>query len=109
MQRMKLLAAVLFATSLLAGCSNADLEDRVKKLEAENKKYEKEMAWLAQVYQSQQQQAAQQQQQRAEQEANEPAPDAVFAVAIADSLKAGQLEGPNAGTCVTVIEAFDFA
>ena len=105
---MKRLASVLFATSLFAACSNADLEDRVKKLEDSNKKYAEALDYLQKVYDHNKQQAAEQEKQRAEQEANGPAPDAVFAVDIANDVKNGQVEGPNSA-CVTVIEAWDFA
>ena len=111
---MKSLACVLFAGALLAGCQNeskldqggaatgnGSLEDRVKKLEADNQKYHDELEWLAGIYK---QQRAQQEQQ----EANEPALDATFAVDITPDVKTGQVEGP-ANACVTLVEAWDFA
>jgi len=50
-------------------------------------------------------------QQKAQQEAaerDEPAEDAMFAVDVADDVKAGQVEGP-ASAGVTIVEAWDFA
>ena len=104
---MKSLASVLLASALLFGCQNeaskldGSLEDRVKKLEADNTKYKDELEWLNGIYK---QQKAQQE----AQEANEPDPNATFAVDIAPDLKAGQVEGP-ATACVTLVEAWDFA
>ena len=109
---MKSLASVLFASTLLFGCQNeskldtgggggGSIEDRVKKLEADNAKYKDELEWLNGIYK---QQKAQQE----AQEANEPATDATFAVDIAPDLKSGQVEGP-ATACVTLVEAWDFA
>lgn len=51
---------------------------------------------------------AQQKAQQAEHEREEPATDAMFAVNVADDLKAGQVDGP-ADAPVTIIKAFDFA
>jgi len=114
MPPMKSLASVLFACALLAGCQNeskldqggaatgtGSLEERVKKLEADNQKYHDELEWLGGIYK---QQRAQQEQQ----EANEPALDATFAVDITPDVKSGQVEGP-ANACVTLVEAWDFA
>jgi hypothetical protein len=57
--------------------------------------------FLNQVY-------AQQKAQQAEQERNQPDPDAVFAVEIGPDLKLGMVEGsPQA--LVTIVEAWDFA
>ena len=53
-------------------------------------------------------QFAQQKAQQAEQERNEPAADARFAVNVADDIAAGQVDGP-ATAPVTIIKAFDFA
>jgi PBP1b-binding outer membrane lipoprotein LpoB len=103
---MKSLASVLLATALFAGCqnessSNSALEARVKKLEDTNAKYAESLDFLQKVY-NQQKQASQQQ------ERDEPADDAVFAVDIANDLANHQVEGPNSAT-VTVVEAWDFA
>ena len=46
--------------------------------------------------------------QQAQQERDMPAPDVMFAVDVADDIKAGQVDGP-ATAPVTIIKAFDFA
>jgi protein-disulfide isomerase len=51
---------------------------------------------------------AQQKQQQQAQEREEPAPDAMFAVNMAEDIKAGQVDGP-ADALVTIVKAFDFA
>lgn len=73
------------------------LEARVAKLE----RYSEALDFLQKVYD-------QQQQQQAQQEDREPAPDAVFAVDITQSLANNHYEGP-AQAAVTIIEAWDFA
>ncbi|MEO6775658.1 MAG: thioredoxin domain-containing protein [Kofleriaceae bacterium] len=83
------------------GAASGDLEARVKKLEADNAKHAEALDFLDKVY-------AQQKGQQEAQEREEPAPDAIFAVDIAQNLKAGQVEGP-ATAPVTIVEAFDFA
>ena len=88
-------------TALPSLPSNASLEDRVARLEAQLKKYEEPLDFLQKVY-------AQQKQQQQAQERDEPAPDAVFAVDIAADLKSGQVEGPM-GAQITIVEAWDFA
>ena len=108
-------ASCLFAAAMLFGCQNetkskldegaatggGSVEDRLKKLETDNQKYHDELEWLHGIY-------AQQKQQQEAQAANEPDPNATFAVDIAPDLKAGQVEGP-ANACVTLVEAWDFA
>lgn len=50
-------------------------------------------------------------QQKAQQDAaerDEPAEDAMFAVSVADDVRAGQVEGPSSAA-VTIVEAWDFA
>jgi hypothetical protein len=115
MQRMKALASSLLLGVLLVGCENTssklsqgsgggesgDLESRVKKLEADNARYHDELEWLHGLYQQQAQK------EQAEQ-ANEPDPNATFAIDIAPDLKLGQVEGPPTA-CVTLVEAWDFA
>jgi protein-disulfide isomerase len=115
MPAMKTLSTVVLACSLLAACQNdskldgkggsggptGDLESRVKKLEADNAKHAEALEFLDKVY-------AQQKQQADQQDRDEPAPDAIFAVDITPDLKAGQVEGP-ANAPVTIVEAFDFA
>ena len=73
------------------------LEDRVKKLE----RYGEALDFLQKVYN---QQKAQEEQQSA----NEPDPNAVFAVDITGPLSAGQVEGPSTAL-ITIVEAWDFA
>lgn len=104
---MKSVASVLLAAALLGGCqnegagSNAALEARVKKLEESNAKYAEALDFLQKVYNQQKQATAQQ-------ERDEPADDAVFAVDIANDIANHQVEGPNSAT-VTIVEAWDFA
>jgi thioredoxin-like negative regulator of GroEL len=103
---MKSLASLLLATALVAGCqnesgSNSALEARVKKLEDTNAKYAESLDFLQKVYNQQKQASAQQ-------ERDEPADDAVFAVDIANDLANHQVEGPNSAM-VTIVEAWDFA
>ena len=81
--------------------SNASVEERVARLEAMMKKYEAPLDFLAKVYAQQEQQAKQQQRE-------EPAEDAVFAVDVSNDVKAGQVDGP-ADAPVTIVKAFDFA
>jgi hypothetical protein len=89
----------------LGSCANADLEDRVKKLEDTNKKYAEALDALQAAYD---QQKAQAKAQAEERERTEPAADAIFAIDIADDIKGGQIEGP-ATAGVTIVEAWDFA
>ena len=102
-----LLVPFLAASLLAAACDKGGggdpakvsaLEARVAKLEADAKKYG---PMLAQIKTNFDRQTAQQQ----EEEENEPADDAVFAVDI----KGNQIEGPASGAYVTIIEAWDFA
>ena len=109
MPPVKTLALVVLGTSLLFGCQNeskldgssAGLEARVKKLEETNAKYAEALDFLQKVY-------GQQKQQQAAQEREEPAPDAMFAVDIAQSVKTGFVEGPAAAP-ITIVAAEDFA
>src|SRR5262245_5858266 len=80
-----------------SGVGTGTLEGRVARLE----KYTEALDFLQKVYD--QQKAAQEQQ-----EANEPDPDAVFAVDIAKPVAAGQVEGP-ANALITIVEAGDCA
>jgi protein-disulfide isomerase len=77
------------------------LEDRVAKLEAEHAKNAEALEFLNKVY-------AQQKAQAEAAEREEPAEDAMFALAIAADVKGGQVEGP-ATASVTIVKAFDFA
>jgi protein-disulfide isomerase len=113
MPAMKTLSCVLLAAASLVACQNdskldtkgsapsGDLETRVKKLEADSAKHAEALDFLDKVY-------AQQKGQQEAQEREEPAPDAIFAVDIAQNVKAGQFEGA-ANAPVTIVEAFDFA
>ena len=104
---MKRLAVV----ALLAAChhaprpatpgTNADLEARVKKLEATNARYAEALEFLQAAYQ-------QNKERQDAEEANTLAEDGIWAVDITDDLKAGQVDGP-ATAGVTIIKAFDFA
>ncbi len=97
--------AALFAVAACAPAvqspANADLEARVKRLEATNAKYAEALEFLGKVYD-------QQKAQTASEDAREPADDAVFAVDIAADVAAGQVDGP-ATAAVTIVKAFDFA
>jgi protein-disulfide isomerase len=77
------------------------VEERLARLEEAYDKNAEAMAFLNKVY-------GQQKQQQAAQEREEPAEDAMFAVSIADAVKAGQVDGPASAT-VTIVKAFDFA
>lgn len=79
----------------------AGLEERVRKLEADNAKYAEALAFLQQVYE-------QQVSARRAEEDREPAPGAIFAVPVADAVAAGQVQGP-ASAPVTIVKAFDYA
>lgn len=102
----RLLAAALVA---LVGCHHGpaplaprpDLEARIKKLEETNAKYADAFEFLQSAY------SANKAREEAE-EANTIAEDGVWAVDIADDVKAGQVDGP-ATAGVTIVKAFDFA
>src|ERR1700755_3073909 len=83
------------------GDHSGTLEQRLARLEDAYARNAEALDFLAKVY-------AQEKAQQAAQERDEPADDAVFAVNIADDVKAGQVEGP-ATAPVTIIKAFDFA
>ena len=110
MRPVKSLAIALVGCCLLSACQNdskldgssSGLEARVKKLEETNAKYAEALEFLQKVY-------GQQQQQARAQEENEPAPDAMFAVDIAQNVKYGYAEGPASGAPVTIVAAEDFA
>jgi protein-disulfide isomerase len=78
----------------------ADLETRLRRVEETLAKSAEALEFLSKVYEQQKQQAA-------DEEAREPAPGAVFGVAIEPSVQAGLIEGGPA--FVTIIKAFDFA
>jgi protein-disulfide isomerase len=81
--------------------SSADLDERLRRLEVYVAKNADAIDFLNKVYDQQKKQIE-------AEEAREPAPDAVFAVSIADAVNAGMVEGP-ATAPVTVVKAFDFA
>ena len=105
-----ILCSVLMATAL-GGCQHSSqrdtfanqdkLEERLARLEAAYARNAEALDFLNKVY-------AQQKEHAQEQEREEPAEDAVFAVNIADDVQAGQVDGP-ASAPVTIIKAFDFA
>ena len=127
---MKKLACVLFLAATVVGCEktpsklddistkmpkalqidsaaaagadhSGSVEERLTRLENEAAKNREALNFLNQVY-------AQQKAQAEQQEASEPAPDAMFAVPVAGDIKAGMAEGP-ASAPVTIVKAFDFA
>lgn len=115
MKRLAVLALILLAAceqqthskldstkgAVEAPVASGDMAGRIQRLESKLAKYEEALEFLQKVYDSQKQQ-------QAAQEANEPDPDAVFAVDIGPALAAGQVDGP-ANALVTIVEAWDFA
>lgn len=101
--RLRSLFAIGVAASLAAACQKSDsakvdeLTKRVEKLEAAQKKLAEVESFVRPIMDQQKAQAQQQ-------EAQEPDPDARFAVGI----QGNAFDGP-AGAPVTIIEAFDFA
>jgi protein-disulfide isomerase len=83
------------------GTTDAALSGRLQKIEANLQRREEALGFLEMAY-------SQQKRQQEAQEAQEPDPDAVFAVDISGPVKAGQTEGPADAT-VTIVKAFDFA
>jgi len=77
------------------------VEERLARLEDAYDKNAEALEFLNKVY-------AQQKQQQQAQEREEPAEDAMFAVNVADAVKAGQVDGP-ANAPITIVKAFDFA
>jgi hypothetical protein len=84
---------------------SGSLEERVARLEDTNAKYAEAFDFLAKVYD---QQKAQQKAQAERAQREDPDPDAVFAVDIANDVKIGAVEGPPTAL-VTIVEAWDFA
>jgi protein-disulfide isomerase len=80
---------------------SGSVEDQLKRLQDAYDRNAEAIGFLNQVY-------AQQKAQQAAQERDVPAPDAMFAVNVADDIKAGQVDGP-ASAPVTIVKAFDFA
>ncbi|HEV7555573.1 MAG TPA: thioredoxin domain-containing protein [Kofleriaceae bacterium] len=84
------------------------VEDRIARLETNMAKYTEALEFVNKVIAQQKGQAEAQKKQQQEEEENAAAPDATFAVDIANDVKAGQVDGP-ATALVTVVKAFDFA
>ncbi len=89
------------AAAPVAADHSGDVETRLRRLEEAYAKNAEALEFLGKVY-------AQQKQQEQQQAAEEHDPNAMFAVNIAQDLKAGKVDGP-ATAAVTVIKAFDFA
>ena len=89
------------AAAPVAADHSGDVETRLRRLEEAYAKNAEALEFLGKVY-------AQQKQQEQQQAADEHDPNAMFAVNIAQDLKAGKVDGP-ATAAVTVIKAFDFA
>ncbi|MBL9017381.1 MAG: thioredoxin domain-containing protein [Myxococcales bacterium] len=85
----------------VAADHSGDVETRLRRLEDNYAKHAEALDFLGKVY-------AQQKAQQAAKEADEHDPAAVFAVAIADDVKLGKVDGP-ASAPVTIVKAFDFA
>jgi protein-disulfide isomerase len=80
---------------------SGSVEAQLKRLQDAHDQNAEALDFLNKVY-------AQQKQQQQAQEREEAAPDAMFAVNVADAVKAGQVDGPASAT-VTIVKAFDFA
>lgn len=80
---------------------SGSVEDQLKRLQDGYDRNAEALEFLNKVY-------AQQKQQQQAQLRDEAADDAMFAVNVAEAIKAGQVDGP-AGAPVTVVKAFDFA
>lgn len=89
------------AEAPVAGDHSGSMEERVRRLEDAYAKNAEALDFLNKVY-------AQQKAQMQAQEREEHAPDAVFAVNIAEDVKMGKVDGP-ASAPVTIVKAFDFA
>ena len=80
---------------------SGSVEEQLKRLQDAYDRNAEAMDFLGKVF-------AQQKAQQQAQEREEPAPDAMFAVNVAEDVKAGQVDGP-ADAAVTIVKAFDFA
>ncbi|MGE0872794.1 MAG: DsbA family protein [Kofleriaceae bacterium] len=89
------------ATLSNSGSTSADLDARVRRIEERLAKLAEALDFLGRVYDQQKAQEAAQQREQHD-------PNARFAVAIDDNLKAGMVNGPAAAP-VTIVMAFDFA
>jgi protein-disulfide isomerase len=81
------------------------VEERLAKVEAALNRSGEALDYITNAFA---QQKAQQKAQQEQAERDEPAPDAVFAVDVAEDVKGGQVDGP-ATAAVTIVKAFDFA
>ncbi|HEY0476207.1 MAG TPA: DsbA family protein [Kofleriaceae bacterium] len=81
------------------------IEQQLARLQDAHDRNAEATEFLNTVYAQQKAKAAAHQ---ADESADEPADDAMFAVDIAGEIKAGQVDGP-AGAAVTIVKAFDFA
>lgn len=127
--RLALVAALTFPAGGLAGCAqpqprvehpaapaaarapaaepgakidrSGSVEQQLARLQDAHDRNAEALAFLNRVY-------AQQRAQQAEEDSEEPADDAVFAVDVTADIRAGQVDGP-ASAPVTIIKAFDFA
>jgi protein-disulfide isomerase len=84
---------------------SGSVEEQLARLQDAYDRNAEAMDFLNRVYEQQKAQQAAQAEQR---DRDEPDADAMFAVNIADDIKAGQVDGP-ADAPVTIIKAFDFA
>ncbi len=84
-----------------AGDHSGSVEERLRRLEDAYAKNAEALDFLNKVY-------AQQKQQMQAQEREEHAPDAIFAVNVAEDIKLGKFDGP-VDAPVTIVKAFDFA
>jgi len=80
---------------------SGSLAEQLKRLQDAYDRNAEALDFLNKVY-------AQQREQVQQQERDQPAADAMFAVNIAEAVKAGQVDGP-ASAPVTIVKAFDFA
>ena len=89
------------AEAMVPGDHSGSVEERLRRLEDQYAKNAEALDFLNKVY-------AQQKQQMQAQEREEHAPDAIFAVNIAEDIKMGKTDGP-ASAPVTIVKAFDYA
>jgi hypothetical protein len=83
------------------GKTEAPLAERLQRVESSLVRYGEALEFLYKYY-------LQEKAKQDAQEANEPDPNATFAVDIGPAVRAGQVDGPNSAT-VTIVEAWDFA
>jgi ABC-type phosphate transport system substrate-binding protein len=83
------------------GTGDASMASRLAKIEANLQRREEALGFLEMAY-------AQQKRQQEAQEAQEPDPNAVFAVDVSKAVANGQVDGPNSAI-ITIVEAWDFA